>query len=170
VQLAEQQSVPAPHAPPVGAQGVVHVLLVGSQWAEQQSPSVSHAALCARQAPGGRMQRPAGPQRSSLSVAPQQPDCGPLPQSSPVGRHRELDRSTSHCCVAELHTPEQQSAFAAHGSPTMVHSFAVHTPPKQPSEQQSCAVAHATPSARHASRHWMTPACPVTGSQRPLQH
>src|SRR5436309_2060747 len=43
------------------------------------------------------------------------------------------------------------------------------TPPKQPSEQQSWALLHATPSARQASRHSMTPACPVTGSHRPLQ-
>ncbi len=51
----------------------------------------------------------------------------------------------------------------------MAQSSFVQTPPKHPREQQSCAVAQATPSARHASRHWMTPACPVTGSHSPLQ-
>jgi hypothetical protein len=69
-----------------------------------------------------------------------------------------------------LHTPEQQSAFAAQLSSTMAHSLFVQTPPKHPSEQQSCAVAQGTASARHASRHWMTPAWPVTGSHSPLQH
>jgi len=43
-------------------------------------------------------------------------------------------------------------------------------PPKQPSEQQSSAFVQATPSAKQAFAHWTTPACPVTGSQRPLQH
>jgi hypothetical protein len=57
-----------------------------------------------------------------------------------------------------------------HGSPTIAQSWLVHTPPKQPSEQQSWAAAQGTPFARHASLHSMTPAWPVTGSQRPLQH
>ena len=51
----------------------------------------------------------------------------------------------------------------------MAQSSFAQTPPKQPSEQQSCAVVHATPLARQASRHWMSPACPVTGSHSPLQ-
>jgi hypothetical protein len=55
-------------------------------------------------------------------------------------------------------TPEQQSEFTAHVSPTIAQSLFVQIPPKHPSEQQSWAVAQATPSARHASRHWMTPA------------
>ena len=170
VQLEVQQSEPLVHAPRAGVHTTVQALLAGSQCPEQQSVSAVHDAFCPRHAPGGRMHRPSGPHRSFLSVAPQQPDCGPLPQSSPVGRQVELAVSTSHILVDGSHTPEQQSAFTAHESPMMVHSVSAQTPPKQPSEQQSCAVAHATPFARQASRHWTTPAWPVTGSQRPLQH
>jgi hypothetical protein len=96
VQLDEQQFAPVVQGPAVGVQGVMHVWLVGSQCCEQQSASLMHAAFCPRHAPGGRTQRPSGPQRSFCCVAPQHPDCGPLPQSSPVGRHIELGRSTLH--------------------------------------------------------------------------
>ena len=65
---------------------------------------------------------------------------------------------------------EQQSAFAVQDSLSTLHRPPPHRPPKQPSEQQSSAFVHATPSAKHALVHWMTPAWPVTGSQRPLQH
>jgi hypothetical protein len=103
-------------------------------------------------------------------VAPQQPEFCPRPQSSPVGRQVEFGTSTSHWCVVALHTPEQHSEFAVHASPRTVQSMFEQTPPKHPSEQQSCAVVHATPFARHASRQVTTPAWPVTGSHRPLQH
>jgi hypothetical protein len=169
VQLEEQQSAPTAHAALVAAQTVTQALVAGSQCSEQQSPSEAHAAFWPRHAPGGSPHRPSGSQRSSSLVAPQQPDCGPLPQSSPVGRQREFARSTPHSLVVGSHTPEQQSEFTAHVALTVAHSSFAQTPPKHPSEQQSCAVAQATPSARHASRHWMTPASAVTGSQRPLQ-
>ncbi len=169
VQLEEQQSAPVVQVALAAAQTVTHVLLAGSQWLEQQSPSAVHVAFWPRHAPGGSPQRPSGSQRSSSLVAPQQPDCGPLPQSSPVGRHREFARSTLHCFVVGSQTPEQQSEFSEQVSPTIAQSLSVQIPPKHPREQQSWAVAQATPFARHASLHWMTPASPVTGSQRPLQ-
>jgi hypothetical protein len=169
VQLDVQQSAPVLHGPRAGAHTTVHVMLAVSQCFEQQSPSLEHAAFCPRQAPGGRPHRPFWSHRSLSFVAPQQPELWPFPQSSPVGRQVEFARSTLHCFSAGSQTPEQQSALAAQVSPMIVHSFAAHTPPKHPSEQQSCAVTQATPSARHASRHWMTPAMPVIGSQRPLQ-
>jgi hypothetical protein len=58
VQLEEQQSAPVMHVPLVAAQTVVHVLLIGSQWFEQQSPSAEQSAFWPRQAPGGSPQRP----------------------------------------------------------------------------------------------------------------
>ena len=74
VQLEEQQSAPAVQVALAAAQTVVQVLLAGSQWPEQQSPSFAHVAFCPRHAPGGRPQRPLESQRSSSFVAPQQPD------------------------------------------------------------------------------------------------
>jgi len=65
---------------------------------------------------------------------------------------------------------EQQSAFCVQLSLSILHSPPPHRPLKQPSEQQSSAFAQATPSAKQAFVHWTTPAMPVTGSQRPLQH
>jgi hypothetical protein len=117
-QLEVQHWAPVVQGPAAGMQGVVHVFEAGSQWAPQQSASTVHTAFCPRHAPGGRPQRPLM-QRSFLSVAPQQPDCGPFPQSSPVGRQVEFGRSTSHCFVVGLQTPEQHSAFAAQTSPTI---------------------------------------------------
>jgi hypothetical protein len=65
---------------------------------------------------------------------------------------------------------EQHSEFAVHVSLSTLHSPPPHRPPKQPSEQQSSAFVQTTPSAKQAFVHCTTPACPVTGSQRPLQH
>jgi hypothetical protein len=65
---------------------------------------------------------------------------------------------------------EQHSAFAVHLSLSTLHRPPPQRPLKQPSEQQSSAWVHATPSAKQAFVHCTTPACPVTGSHRPLQH
>jgi len=65
---------------------------------------------------------------------------------------------------------EQHSALVVQASLSTLHRPPPQRPPKQPSEQQSSAFVHATPSAKQAFVHRMTPACPVTGSQRPLQH
>ena len=65
---------------------------------------------------------------------------------------------------------EQHSEFAAHDSLSTLHRPPPQRPPKQPSEQQSSAFVHATPSAKQALVQRTTPAMPVTGSQRPLQH
>lgn len=64
---------------------------------------------------------------------------------------------------------EQQSAFVVQSSPSTVHSVPPHLPPWQPSVQQSSAFVHAAPSALQKLVHCVTPACPCTGSQRPLQ-
>ena len=99
VQLAAQQSAPVTHAPDVGLQAVAHVFDVGSQCLPQHSASVAHVAFWPLQAAGGAAQRPST-QRSLLSVRPQQPDCGPDPQLSPVGRQVELATSTTHLSVS----------------------------------------------------------------------
>ena len=65
---------------------------------------------------------------------------------------------------------EQHSAFVVHASLSTLHRPPPHRPPKQPSEQQSSAFVQATPSAKQAFVHCTTPAWPVTGAQRPLQH
>jgi len=65
---------------------------------------------------------------------------------------------------------EQHSAFCVHASLSILHSPPPQRPLKHPSEQQSSAFAQATPSAKQAFVHCTTPAIPVTGSQRPLQH
>ena len=65
---------------------------------------------------------------------------------------------------------EQHSPFAAQLSLSTLHSPPPHRPLKQPSEQQSSAFVHATPSAKQAFVHCTTPAWPVTGAQRALQH
>jgi hypothetical protein len=65
---------------------------------------------------------------------------------------------------------EQHSPFVAQVSLSTLHRPPPHRPPEQPSEQQSSAFVHATPSAKQAFVHCTTPACPVTGAQRPLQH
>lgn len=171
VQLPEQQSAPDVQAPAAGAHFVAHTFVPGSQKPEQQSASFAHVAFVALHAVGGRMQRGGSwvlSQRSLSGVARQHPRCGPDVQVSPVGRHSELASSISHFPSAPQ-MPEQQSAFAAQSSPYTAQSLFAHTPPKHPSEQQSCAREQATPSALHASVHWMTPACPVTGWHRPLQ-
>jgi hypothetical protein len=74
VQLEEQQLAPPVQAPPVVAHGVTQVRVVASQCFEQQSALAEQAAFWPRHAPGGKMQRPSGPHRSFLSVAPQHPD------------------------------------------------------------------------------------------------
>lgn len=65
---------------------------------------------------------------------------------------------------------EQHSALLPQGCPSTTQSPPPHLPPKQPSEQQSTALVHACPSRRQKLVHSRTPAWPVTGSQRPLQH
>jgi hypothetical protein len=65
---------------------------------------------------------------------------------------------------------EQHSEFAVQASLSTRHSPPPQRPPKQPSEQQSSAFAQATPSAKQAFVHCTTPAMPVTGAQRALQH
>ncbi len=101
VQLAAQQSAPVTHepAPPAGLHAVAHVFDEGSQCLPQHSASVVHVALRPLHAAGGAAQRPST-QRSLLSVRPQQPDCGPEPQLSPVGRQVELATSTTHLSVS----------------------------------------------------------------------
>lgn len=107
-------------------------------------------------------------QRSLAVVARQQPRCGPDVQVSPVGRQVEFAESIWQ--VPPVQIPEQHSAAALHDSLWSLQSWAAQTPPKQPREQQSCARVHAWPFARQASVQRVTPAWPVTGSQRPLQH
>jgi len=65
---------------------------------------------------------------------------------------------------------EQHSELAVQDSLSTLHRPPPQRPPKQPSEQQSSAFVHATPSAKQAFVQRTTPAIPVTGSQRPLQH
>ena len=174
VQLEVQQSAPVMHGPAAGTQAATpHVCEAGSQCLLQQSASATHVALSPLQRLGGAMQRGGLvllSQRSLEGVAPQQPFCGPELHVSPVGRHVEFAASIKHFFVAGSQRFEQQSELTAHVSLSTLQMVPPHVPPLQASVQQSCASTHATPSARHASRHWMTPAMPVTGSQSPLQH
>lgn len=172
VQLPEQQSAPVVHFPAEGEHFVEHVFVPGSQKPEQQSASLAHVALVALHAVGGSMQRFGScvlSHRSLSGVARQHPCCGPVLQLSPVGRHLEFTSSIAHVLSAPQ-IPEQHSALPLQAPLFRTQILFAQTPPKQPSEQQSCARAHGTPLALHASVHLMTPAFPVTGSHRPLQH
>jgi hypothetical protein len=166
VQLLEQQPALLVHAPPTGVHGVLHTCVAGSQTPRQHCASVVQAALSPRQVSLPKRHRLGSTVSSQTSV--QQPRPEPDVQVSPVGRQLRFARSTWHCPPWQMF--EQQSAFAAQLSLSTLHSPPPQRPPKQPSEQQSSAFVHATPSAKHAFVHCTTPAWPVTGSQRPLQH
>ena len=165
-QVLEQQPALPVHAPPIGVHGVLHACVVGSQLPRQHCASAVHAAPSPRQVSPPKRQRFGSTLSSQTSV--QQPRPEPDVQVSPVGRQFRLARSTWHCPAWQMF--EQHSAFAAQPSLSTLHRPPPQRPPKQPSEQQSSAVVQATPSAKQAFVHCTTPACPVTGSQRPLQH
>jgi hypothetical protein len=154
------------HAAPVAAHGVLQTRVAGSHTPRQHWASLVHAAVSARQ-----VSTP-NPQRGGFIVSSQTSEQQPRPEPdvhvSPVGRQFRLGRSIWHSPPWQMF--EQHSALAAQLSLSILHSPPPQRPPKQPSVQQSSAWLHATPSAKQALVHCLTPACPVTGSQRPLQH
>ena len=166
VQLLEQQPAALVQAPPTGAHGVLQTCAVGSQTPRQHCASAVHAALSPRQVSLPNMQR-FGSALSSHTLV-QQPRPEPDVQVSPVGRQLRFAKSTWHSPPWQM--SEQHSAFAVHASLSTLHSPPPQRPLKQPSEQQSSDFVQATPSAKQAFVQRTTPAIPVTGSQRPLQH
>jgi hypothetical protein len=166
VQLLEQHPVLPVHVPPTGVHGVLQTRVAGSHAPRQHCPSVVHAAFSPRQVSAPNMQRFGSWLSSQTSV--QQPRPEPDVQVSPVGRQLRLARSIWHSPPWQM--SEQHSAFVAQVSLSTLHRPPPQRPPKQPSEQQSSAFAQATPSAKQAFVQRTTPACPVTGAQRALQH
>jgi len=165
-QLFEQQAALPAQAPPFAVQGVLQSRVVGSQMPRQHCASAVQAAPSARQVSLPKPHR-LGSWVSSQTFV-QQPRPEPELQVSPVGRQSRFARSIWHCPPWQM--SEQQSALAVHASLSILQSPPPQRPPKQPSEQQSSAFAQATPSAKQAFVQRTTPAIPVTGSQRPLQH
>jgi hypothetical protein len=166
VQTLEQQPAFPVHAPPTGVHGVLHACVAGSQTPRQHCVSAVQAAPSPRQVSVPKWQRLGSTVSSQTSV--QQPRPEPEVHVSPVGRQSRFTRSTWHCPPWQMF--EQHSAFVVHASLSTLHSPPPQRPLKQPSEQQSSAFVQATPSAKQAFVHCTTPAIPVTGSQRPLQH
>jgi hypothetical protein len=166
VQVLLQQLALPVHAAPFAAHGVLQRRVVGSHTPRQHWASAVQAAPSAKQVPLPNPQRGGSTVSSQLSV--QQPRPEPELQVSPVGRQSRLERSIWHCPPWQMF--EQQSAFAAQLSLSILQSPPPQRPLKQPSEQQSSAVVQATPSATQRLAHWVTPDIPVTGSQRALQH
>jgi hypothetical protein len=166
VQVLVQQPALPMQAPPTGVQGVLHACVAGSQTPRQHCVSVVQAAPSPRQVSLPKRHRFGSAVSSQTSV--QQPRPDPEVHVSPVGRQSRLARSIWHCPAWQIF--EQQSALAVQDSLSTLHSPPPQRPPKHPSEQQSSAFVQATPSAKQAFVHCRTPACPVTGSHRPLQH
>ncbi len=166
MQVLLQQPALAVQVPPVGVQGVLQTCAVASQVPRQHSAVEVQAAPSARQVSAPKPQRGGSTLSSQRSL--QQPRPEPELHVSPVGRQLRFGRSTWHS--PPWQTFEQHSALAAQRSLSTLHSPPPQRPPKHPSEQQSSAVWQAAPSAKHAAVQRTTPAIPVTGSQRPLQH
>jgi hypothetical protein len=166
VQVLVQQFALLVHAPPTGVQGVLHTRVVGSQMPRQHCASDVHAAVSPRQVSPPNRQRLGSALSSQTSV--QQPRPDPDVQVSPAGRQLRFARSIWHMPPWQMF--EQHSELAAQASLSTRHSPPPQRPPKQPSEQQSSAFVQATPSAKQAFVHCTTPAWPVTGAQRALQH
>jgi hypothetical protein len=166
LQLLEQQAALPVQAAPADVHGVLQTRVVGSQTPRQHWASAVQAAPSPRQVSAPNRHRVGSTLSSQTSV--QQPRPDPDVHVSPVGRQSRFARSIWHCPPWQM--LEQHSAFCVQASLSTLHSPPPQRPLKQPSEQQSSAFVHATPSAKQAFVHWTTPAIPVTGSQRPLQH
>jgi hypothetical protein len=94
VQVLVQHPALPVHAPPTGAQGVLHVRVVASQIPRQHCASVVHAAPSPRQVSLPKRHRLGSTLSSQTSV--QQPRPDPDVHVSPVGRQFRFARSTWH--------------------------------------------------------------------------